>query len=160
MSQIDLDDKKLLDYGDGTPFLPFESGQYKGKLLSVIYKQGYESNAYLFKFECLESDNQSVRVGSEFCLRFAVSGTVHPALVEANKKRMRNLLATIYDAAHEDPKFEASKKMSELIGLGESAADLDCVLKINASCRKVVPKKGDKAGQVVDRTNFSWSKAA
>ncbi len=117
---VDLNDKKLTDFGDQTPFLPFGPSKVVGKLTAFLYHEGFRGNAYRVKFDVISSDRADVKAGYTYCIQFPLSDD--KLRKEIKMKQLRSFVASVFDADPRDEDYDANAGMGLLLELTEADA--------------------------------------
>ena len=139
--------------GNGPPFLPLESGQYKFVLRRFEWRQGHQSQGFWATVRILESNHAAVKVGTDASILFQ-TGLTDQTQQQYRMTDLKNFLGALYG---EDPRtINADKKIQEIISLGESLEELGMMG--HAIARERTIKKGPKTGQLT--ANFTYVHAA
>lgn len=117
---VDLNDKKLSDYGDQTPFLPFGQSKITARLTAMVFHKGFRGKAYRAKFEVLKSDRDDIKVGYTYCIQFKLSDD--QLQTEIKMKALRSFVAAAFSADPRDEDYDANEGIDTLLELTEADA--------------------------------------
>lgn len=133
MSEIDLNDEKVVNYGELTPFLPWANGRYVARFLDLRLVKGETGKrAYLARLEIGESSNPDVRVGELRALRFGLDGDAVAKSYAA--KKLRALVLALEDQTG-NREADGNAGLDKWITKGEAAAEEWIYLEIVATTR-------------------------
>lgn len=115
---VDLNEEKLRDYGDQTPFLPFGASKVTVKLTAVLFHDGFRGKAYRAKFDVLKADREDIKVGYTYCIQFKLSDD--KLQKEIKMKQLRSFVAAVFDADARDEAFDGNEALDTLLALTEA----------------------------------------
>jgi len=133
MAEIDLNDEKVVNYGELTPFLPWANGRYLVRFLDLRLVQGETGKrAYLARVEIGESSNPDVRTGELRALRFGLEGDAVKKSYTA--KKLRALVLALEDQTG-SKEADGNSGLDKWIAKGATAAEDWIYLEIVATTR-------------------------
>lgn len=151
---LDLNSQEAVDYSTKTPMLPFEyTGDYKWAVKGFGYfPDAYNGECDIALVECLESDNDKVRVGSRWTLYFSqhATGKAKPFAAARIRSFVMACLAVTDDAKRG---FDAKAGRNDLIEADEKGTIEDENIEIR-HVRSNRPGRGDYEGQTFTEDSF------
>lgn len=145
---MNLNDEKVRDFSESTPFLPAGAGEYLSVWKGLTQREGHKGLRYWARFEIIQSNRDDISPGV-YVKMFNPTVTGDLKLYEA--QRLRSLIAGVNGARVNDPTFDANKALAKAFKDGE-----DCephIVRIRAT---VATKKDKKTGEEKEFTNHTF----
>jgi hypothetical protein len=146
MSDVDLDDDKVANYGDMTPFLPWGPGKYLTLFKGVTMARNAQGErSFMAYFEVLESSREDVAPEDIRAVRCKIDAEGWKKNVERGK--LRKIMLAVENLPP-DPDTSVNPVLSKWRDIGEDAAQHGVIVEIVAFNRRT------KNGVEITEYNF------